>query len=244
MDGCNGSTRHKLHPLALHSRTQTLGQVAVEVGQYFLGIFHHRHLRAQGREDAGKFQPDDAAANDAQALGHGSELQNGCRRQDVRMVCAGNGQRAGLRTRGDDDVVGSETLTLGRYHLVRIIGIERGIGVVQSDEWILQELLNALVQRFNNTLLLLLRLVHAERSIIGSSSTEAGRLLGRFPHTGCVAQALGRNAAFVQTRAAQVRNMVEQMHAATFSSGLDSGFVTARASTYDDDFRHIVWFTG
>ncbi len=88
---------HALEPLVKRS-----DQIAVGAGQQAVGHFDHRHFASQRGIDGAHFQPDVAAADDQQRLGHVGQFQRPGRIHHPlrRQVERRDSDRA--RTGGDD----------------------------------------------------------------------------------------------------------------------------------------------
>ena len=86
--------------------TETFGDVAVKGGETLLEELYHGYLRTKAIEDRGKLHADDTCTDDAEALGESVEIQQACGVDNARVIEAGNRDQLGLRTCGDDDVLG------------------------------------------------------------------------------------------------------------------------------------------
>jgi len=105
-DILNGGLHLEGDATLLKVLTQALGDVAVEGRETFLQELDNGNLRAKATEDRGKLHADDTCTDDAEALGESVEIQQACGVDNARVIEAGNRDLLGLRTCGDDDVLG------------------------------------------------------------------------------------------------------------------------------------------
>ena len=88
------------------SRKHTLdrrAELPIHVGDDTVEDFDHCHFGPQPLPHRAKLEPDIAAADDGEPVGHAVERQGPGRRDDALFVDLDAPQRGGLRTRGDDD---------------------------------------------------------------------------------------------------------------------------------------------
>ena len=102
----------RVQPLALELALRLAGNLAVGHEQEAVHGLKDRDLRPQPVPDAAEFQPDDAAADDAQALRRTIKLQRAFRVHYVFAVKRGERQFHWQRTGGQNDVFGGQQVRI------------------------------------------------------------------------------------------------------------------------------------
>ena len=80
-------------------RWNCLRDLGVHAGQDAVEILDHHHLGAEAAPDRAEFEPDDAGADDDEALRHAREFERAGRGDDDLFVDRDAGQRASRRSR-------------------------------------------------------------------------------------------------------------------------------------------------
>ena len=235
---------HGLHPGAqLHADAllgellrRSIRQGGVHVTQQPGQHLHHRHMAAEGMQDAGKLAADDAAADHRQALGHGGEGQELRAVDDALALQSGNGRHGVGRTGGDEDVLG-----LIDHAAAAVLHLSGGedLGLSQDDIHLvlLQQEADTTHQLLNNAVLPGDHggIIHAVQ--LGLDAVLPGSA-HRVGHLRALKEGLGGDAADVQAGAAQVLPL---HHSRPHSQlgGPDGGHITGGAAA---DHNEIILF--
>ena len=213
-------------------------QGLVEQRQDAVGHLHDGDLGAQLAIGDAQLQPDVAAADDDQLLGHLRQAQRlgggddvAAERQERKLDRLGPG--------GQDDVLGGD-------HDVAVGGLHRaGLGVREGcpagdhlDLGLLQQGGDAVVQLLDDAVLPLDRLLQVDGRLgRRDAQRSAARRLGhRLELAGCMDDGLGRNAADVQARPAEAVATVHQHGVEPQLPATDARDIAAGAGADDQDF--------
>ena len=193
----------------------------------------HGDFRAVGAEHVGEFHADGARADDHQPLGRDRQLQRLPVGDDLLPVDRHAGQRARPSAGGDDDILGIEHLAgwldlhlLGADQCCRALNV-RDVVLLEQEADAFHQPVGDLAAALLGDGVVQLQVVEAEAELLGFAGQDAGEL-------GVAEQRLGRDAAPVQTHAAQVvaldhGDLLAQLRCA------DGGHIAARPAADDDE---------
>ena len=210
-------------------------------------ILDHRHFGAQTAPDGRQFQPDDAAADDREALGHFRQLKRAGGGHDALLVHLDAGDRDRFGTGGDDDVLGADHLGAAvTFDGDLALGGDAALALEPVDLVLLEQELDAGGVVFDDLVLVGHhgRQVQLDRAELDAMTREA--VLGFLELLGTGQQRLGRDAADIEAGAAQRLALFDAGRLQAELCCADGGNVTA-GSTADDDnvvgfLRHLFFF--
>ena len=186
-----------------------LDEVAVAARNQRVGQFDNRHRNAECLIDGRHLEPDDAPADDEQAARQGVNFERTRRIHDPRIVRE-TGQADRLRARGDDAL-----LELKFARAVRVLNLQRVRGGEPSrsrkhfNPTPPREARQSLGELANDAILPGHELPRIDRGT-AELDPELARIV-RFPDDARrMQQCLGRNAADVQTHAAEFRPALDE----------------------------------
>ena len=231
-DALYGALQTEVDALLLENHAQALGHVLVEGRQYLLAVFHHRHRAAQRGEDAGKLHADDAAADDAQTPGHLLQVEHLRGGDDLRQVGAGDGQAAGLRTGGDDDVRRCQHVVA---HAYGVVGRQHGVSGIALHAGAFQHGVDACRQALHHLVFALYGGGQREGGL-AATDAEGGGCFDALQHFRTVGQAFGGYAAFVQAGAAG-GTFFDECDVLACGGGFEGRLISAGSGTDDDEVK-------
>ena len=213
---------------------------AQDLGQHF----HHRHLRADGIEEAGELHADDPAANHHQPLGllrQGKDFPVGDNRSAKALPKPRNGRDNGLGARANQNLAGLIVLFSGRQL--------EGIGPLRHNGSGLPDHLHAGIPHLdaNAAHKLFHHLVLAlenSRNIYGSLRNGNAVFVGmaRIIIYFCtVEQRFGRDAALIEAYAAQFV-FFKQDYGEPGSASPSCGYITGRAAAQNSKVKSHSYF--
>ena len=130
----------ELEALLLEDLVGFLAHVAVEAGQDLVEKFDHRDLGAEPPPHRAELEPDHAAADHDQVLGHLRQLQRAGRIDDPLLVDLDARQRSDRRAGGDDDVLRAHRAVAD---LDRVRAFEARVALEPFDLVLLEQELDA-----------------------------------------------------------------------------------------------------
>ncbi len=222
----------ELHPLLGQDAFELLAHLAIHAGQDAVQEFDDRHLRAEAAPDAAHLEPDHAAADHHQVVGHGIQLERAGGGDDALLIHLDTAQGRGFRTRGDDDVL------RGVVGARDLHGARRGnppLPLQPGHLVLLEKELDALDVGGDDLRLACLHLREVERDLPDADAMLSEVLAGFLEHFRGMQQGLGRDAADVEAGAAQRLALFHAGHLHAELRGTDGADIAARTGADHDD---------
>jgi hypothetical protein len=189
------------------------------------------HLGAERLPDAGELDADHAAAQHDRRRRHPVEPQRVLAGDDPLAVDLEAGQRARVGAAGQNHVAAGVAPT---GHLDRVLADQLALAGHHGDVLVVREQAGeTLVQAGDDTVLVRVHPRHVDADQLGLDA-ELLALPGLLGDLGRVQQRLGRDAAAVQARAAQL-GLVDQRYGEVELGSAQGGRVAAAAGAEDDD---------
>ncbi len=221
------------------------GDRAVRDGQKLLHRLEHRDLAAQTPPYAAEFESDDACADDAEARGYGVELQGVPGIDDVLAVVRRILQPNGRGTRRQYDMRGLQGFfgAVGGSHQDLVPRQQAPMPLDSHHAVRLEQRRDAAGHGLDHGSAALLHGREVELEVADLDAVDAELLLGALIEFRGFEQRLGRNAAGVETGAAErktavgVLPFVDAGHLQLVLRGANGGGIPGRSRADDD---HIV----
>ena len=234
--------------MELHALLRVLGlehraDLVVQRAQDLREHLHHRHLRADGIEEARELHPDDAAADDHERFGLGFQRQDlpvGDDHVSEAFAKAGDGRNRRLGARTDQQVAS----LIGRFPA----GDDEAFGAAALDDGLFLDNLHLGVPHLDphaaDEFLHHLLLALEDGAEIDGGALDVHAVFVGVPAViidfGAVQQRLGRDAALIQAYPAQFPFLEEDDRQAGGTGAL-RGHIAAGASPDDREIVHSVF---
>src|SRR5581483_1418224 len=223
--------------LLLEQALRLAADLAVHAGQRAVEKFDHGDLRPKAAPHRAKLEPDDAGANDKEALRDGGQLQRSGRRHNALLVDLDAAQLGDIGAGGDHDRLRLQRLRLAIIALhFDLAGRGDAAGTAEGvDLVLLQQEVDALDVAFDAFVLEL----HHRREIelrLADADAHHREVLGRhFEHIGGVQQRLRWDAAYIEAGAAEGGALFHHRGLQAKLRRADGADVTAGAGANDDE---------
>jgi hypothetical protein len=228
----------ELHALLLQHALHLPGGLAVEAGDDAVEELDDGHLRAQPRPDRPHLEPDNARADDEQALGHFLERQRAGGGDDLFLVDLDARQVHRDRAGRNDDVLGLDGLArplVGR-HQDAPRRADRADAAEGGDLVLLEQEIDARDIGGHGVVLVRHHLLQVE---LGRRDVDAERLelvAGFLEELRSMQQGLGRDAADIEAGATVGGPFLDHRDLHAELRGADGGNIAARPRT---DYREV-----
>lgn len=224
--------------LLLEGALEGLNELSVHAGAEGVHELNNGDLRSEAGPNRGHFETNDTTTNDDHLLGDGLKLEaaSGVNDALLLVVHRAGGERGGLRSGGDDNVLGLDGLVAAVSEcdgdLVGADDLTPALNV--GGLVLLEETLNTAGETLNDITLLLHESVEADGDILDGDTVLGEVVLGHVVVVRGLEKSLGGNAAHVQAGATE-------LSAALNTGGLEAelgsldGAVVATGTTADED---------
>ncbi len=190
-----------LDPLAFEHFSHGVGDVGVVAGDQAWALFDHGDPGAEATVDLGELEPDVAAADDDQVVGHLVELHHARAGEGVHVADTGHVGDPGASADVQEDPLGLEH-PIADDHAVG--SVERGVTADELDRVDrVDPLPDALVGSLGDRLHAGLHARHVDHRLAADVEPELGAPACHVDRPGAGHERLGRDAAGVHTRASE-----------------------------------------
>ena len=238
LDGGDAHAEVKVQPLLLELLEGFLRHGGIGTHQEAGQGFEHGDAGAQPPPDAAQLHADDARADHAECLGHGTELQGAAVFHDVAAK-GGQRQRPWTAARRHDDVLGPDFTGLGTCYahdpLALVLPQQLAQAVIAFDLVLLEQVGHAAGQLVDHAGFAAQHLAQIDCCALDQNAVLGGLVVDHLELLRAVEQRLAGNAADVQAGAAQrglavTGKGVDAGHREPQLRGADGRDVAARAT--------------
>lgn len=237
-DALDMLAEHEVELLLLKGLLEGLGNLKINTRGDAVSVTDDSHLRAETLVDRTELETDDTSTDDNETLGNLSEGESTSGSDDALLIDSDTGENSGLRTSGDEDVVGLDDLRTtsveGDSDLVLASDLTLTDDVV--DLVLLEKTLNTLGKTSDSLLLGLHEATHVHGDVLTTHDTIVLEVvLGGSVVVSGVKKSLGRNATNVQASTTEGATHLNASDLHTHLAGLDGSNVTTGTTTNDDE---------